>query len=313
MLKFCNVTKSFREDFWKTRKKVLKNLTFHVQEGSLCGFLGANGSGKTTSLKTMLGFISLDEGEIEFSEKMGKTEREIKSKIGYFPERPYFYPFMTGREFCHYLGKLQSVDREELRKNIKYWSEKLNIDFALDQRIKTYSKGMLQRLGFVTALLHSPLFVVLDEPLSGLDPIGRKEFKDALVELNNRGATVFFSSHIVSDVEEICDALVVIKDGHKFFTGAKSDLLERAQGRSQGKKSKVFFSPSSDFSMESLGKYSSLSLLKEERGRISVGIGVEEKDSFLKDIIDKGCTLFEMTTEKVTLEEIVYDIEEDKF
>lgn len=301
MLEFCDVIKSFQEDFWKPKKVILDELNFTVQEGSLCGFLGANGAGKTTSIKSMLGFISIDSGKISFDSSMGKTFNEIKSHIGYFPEHPYFYPFMTGREFCHYLGKLQQVNTKTINENMVLWSRELNIEFALDQKIKTYSKGMLQRLGFVTALIHSPRFVILDEPLSGLDPLGRKEFKDVLVGLNKKGVTVFFSSHIVSDVEEICDSLVVIKDGKTFFNGPKKQLL----GQDITNDYRVGFKKTVN-NIEALKSFDSVKVLRDDEDEIVLNISDVEKDKLIEIMIKEGASLSLLEMEKPTLEEVVY-------
>lgn len=300
MLEFYNVIKSFQEDFWKPQKVILDELNFKLDEGALCGFLGANGAGKTTSIKAILGFISIDSGRISFDPSMGKTFNEIKSHIGYFPEHPYFYPFMTGREFCHYLGKLQQVDRKTINENMTSWSKELNIEFALDQKIKTYSKGMLQRLGFVTALIHSPRFVILDEPLSGLDPVGRKEFKDVLVGLNKKGVTIFFSSHIVSDVEEICDSLVVIKDGKTFFNGPKKQLL----GQSLTNDFKIGFHLSG--SLSDISSFKSVKVLKKDQEEIFLNVSDSEKDGLIDYMLKQGATLTLLEMEKSTLEEIVY-------
>lgn len=301
MLKFINVTKSFKEDFWKEGKVVLNDLSFTLEEGSLCGFLGANGAGKTTSIKSLLGFISIDSGEIKFSENLGKSIDEVKAKVGYFPERPYFYAHMTGMEFCLYLGKLQGVAPKKLHENILAWSKKLKIDFALDRKINHYSKGMLQRLGFVSCLIHDPKLIILDEPLSGLDPLGRKDFKDIMVELNRSGVTVFFSSHIVSDVEEICDSLVVISEGKKVYEGKTKDLiLESSQLQY-----KVSLQMNSSF--ENLkSKFSSLKLLNENSNTTQVLIEANEKDNLLQEALKSNWVIEEVSKTSPSLEQIIY-------
>ena len=302
MLYFDNVTKSFKEDFWKERKVVLNSLSFQVNEGSLCGFLGANGSGKTTSIKSLLGFITIDSGEIKFDHSMGKNEKETRSNIGYFPEHPYFYSHMTGREFCTYLGRLQGVSKSDLILNIKYWAECLNIEFALDNKIKTYSKGMLQRLGFTSALLHNPRLIVLDEPLSGLDPVGRKEFKDVMVELNNKGRTVFFSSHIVSDVEEICSSLVVIRNGEKFYEGKTEALVNKD---SHTDLELVF---RSQLPFEIIGKeFQNMKLTFVNDGTYRCSIPVSDKNEFIKYSLAQDIDLIEMKKRRPSLEKIIYN------
>lgn len=304
MLTFENVSKSFKDDFWKKPKTVVKNLSFSIKEGSLCGFLGANGAGKTTSIKATLGFIKIDSGNISFDPVMGKTSRDIKSNIGYFPEAPYFYPHMTGREFCQYLGKLQSISSSEIKKNMNYWGDRLSISFAFDRKIRGYSKGMLQRLGFVSTLIHNPKFIILDEPLSGLDPLGRREFKDILIDCNKRGVTVFFSSHIVSDVEEICDSLVVIRQGELFYSGAKDSLINNQNLKDY----RVSFTSEKDFSLFGEGLKIYHSLGKSHQAILSV----DKKEDFISKLHQDGGSLQELVLERLSLEEIIYQSRNSK-
>lgn len=300
MIEFKEVCKSFKDDFWKKPKEVLKSLSFTVPEGSLCGFLGANGAGKTTSVKALLKFINIDSGAIEFLPQMGSSFDEIRSNIGYFPERPYFYPYMTGREFCTYLGKLQGVGTSELVSQVRSWSSRLNIEYALDSQIRSYSKGMLQRLGFLSSVIHSPTFIILDEPLSGLDPVGRKEFKDALVELNNSGITVFFSSHIVSDVEEICNSLVVIRKGELFYNGKTKDILKI----NENKKYRFVIS---NLGTETDQGIDDIEVISRGDGKIRGFVSPELKNKVIADIIkNKNLEILEISPEKPTLEEVIY-------
>lgn len=299
MIIFDEVKKSFKEDFWKKKKTVIENLSFSVEPGSLCGFLGANGAGKTTSIKSLLGFINIDSGDIRFHDSLKSGVNDVREVIGYFPEGPYFYPFMTGREFCLYLGKLQNVKRVRINEQIKYWSERLSIDFALDQKIRGYSKGMLQRLGFLTSLLHEPKLVVLDEPLSGLDPLGRKEFKDILIDLNKKGVTCFFSSHIVADVQEICDSLVVIQKGNLFYEGKTTSLLAEKEVKS----CRVYFQFFQG--QDSLPDYLEIINIKEDF--CDAKITLSKREQFLKWLSDSGNRLEELVLERPTLEEIIYD------
>jgi ABC-2 type transport system ATP-binding protein len=273
-------------------------LSFSIKEGSLCGFLGANGAGKTTSIKATLGFIKIDSGNISFDPQMGKSSREIKSNIGYFPEAPYFYPHMTGGEFCEYLGKLQSISIEKIRERMEYWGDRLSISFAFDRKIRGYSKGMLQRLGFVSTLIHAPKFIILDEPLSGLDPLGRREFKDILIDLNKNGVTVFFSSHIVSDVEEICDSLVVIREGELFYSGAKESLINNQTSKDY----RVSYSVPNEL----VGFEEGLSIYNSSGNSHQAILSVEKKEEFITRLHQAGGSLQELALERLTLEEIIY-------
>lgn len=233
MLEFKNISKRFDSDLLKKPFQALNDVNFIIPEGAIMGFLGANGAGKTTSIKIAMDFIRATEGQICFSGSLGSTKKEAFRKIGYLPERPFFYPHLTGKEFCYYMGLLAEVNRSNIEKQIQKWSPRFKIDFALDREIKTYSKGMLQRLGFLATLLHRPHLIILDEPLSGLDPIGRKELKEIIVEVNKEGATIFFSSHIVSDVEAVCDSVIFMKNGQVIFDGSVDKIIsENKNGQS---------------------------------------------------------------------------------
>jgi len=295
MFEFIDVEKKFQEDFWKKPKIALDKLSFRVVPGSLCGFLGANGAGKTTTVKAFFKFIQCDQGQIKYSEELGKKWSDIKNSVGYFPERPYFYPQMTGREFCRYIFSLGSHTDFESR--LLKWSKKINIDYALDQKLNSYSKGMLQRIGFVTAVLANPKIVILDEPLSGLDPIGRKEFKDAFKELHSEGVTIFFSSHIVSDVEEICDHLVVIKKGKTTFCGEKSTLIEPHQDHNIYE---VFFRSENDFSNEK-------EILHTGNDTYRLKVHQNDLDRSIQNLYSKNINIEKVYPLRPSLENIVYE------
>ncbi len=231
MLEFQNITKIFKPEFFNQPFVALENVSFTVPSGSMVGFLGANGAGKTTSLKIIMDFIRAEKGTVSFSSELGLTRNEIFKNIGFLPERPYFYPNLTGYEFLTFMGKLSELSQAGVDLGIKKWAERFKIDHALGRPLRTYSKGMLQRIGFLATILHEPKLIILDEPLSGLDPIGRKELKDVIVEVHHEGKTVFFSSHIVPDIEEICDRVVFLKEGKLIYDGSVDQLLRSGQER----------------------------------------------------------------------------------
>lgn len=226
ILEVQNLHKSFQEGWGSLEHQVLKGISFTLKPGSITGFLGANGAGKTTLIKILLGFISCNKGKILWGENFGKNYKNIMQHIGYFPERPYFYSNVTGREFLNYTGRLSGIMKSELSSQMEKYAKLLKIDFALDRNIGGYSKGMLQRLGFMSAILHNPSFLIFDEPLSGLDPIGRQEFKDVLLELHSEEKTIFFSSHIVPDIEQVCEDVLFLDEGVISYHGSIKQLLE---------------------------------------------------------------------------------------
>jgi ABC-2 type transport system ATP-binding protein len=297
MIEFRNVTKTFQKDFWAQPFKALDNVSFKIPQASMVGFLGANGAGKTTSLKILMEFIKPNSGEVLFSSELGGGLFQALSKIGYLPERPYFYPHLTGQEFAELMGQLSNVPRALLKERIKTWSKQLNIDHALNRQIRGYSKGMLQRIGFVTVLLHDPQMLILDEPLSGLDPVGRKEMKDVMRRLNNEGKTVFFSSHIVSDIEETCSDVVVLEDGQCIYNGEIEELLD--ENRSSGYEFTYSGEPLVSVPFEKLNATSKIWTIRTSESH---------KNQALKEIIEKGYDLRKVELSKISLEEIIYKI-----
>lgn len=284
MLEFCNISKVFKSDLLKKPFVALEDLNFIIPEGKIIGFLGANGAGKTTSIKMIMDFIRPSSGEIKFGEELGSSRDKAFKHIGYLPERPFFYPHLTGREFCLYMGELADVSKKEIKAQIEKWAPIFKIEFALEREIKTYSKGMLQRVGFLATLLHSPKLIILDEPLSGLDPIGRKDLKDVIFELKKEGKTVFFSSHIVSDVEEVCDNVFFLKDGKMIFSGSVDEIINE--------------------------NIKPVSHIRMKRGNTIEVKSVEDdhKNKFLIDSIQDGYDILAIEQEKPTLEQIFYNV-----
>lgn len=284
MIEFEKISKKFRNNFWDKEFLALNEVTFNIQEGDLIGFVGANGAGKTTLIKILMDFSRQDSGTVNFSEKLGRTINEIKGNIGYLPERPYLYPHLTGREFLELAGSLNSIPKSKLKNLINEWTDFLQIEYALERKIKTYSKGMQQRLGFVCSIIHEPKFIVLDEPLSGLDPIGRRDFKKVMKKLNQSGATLFFSSHVVADVEELCNKVVFIEKGHLVYEGPIDELI--------------------------IKNSSDLYTLKYVKGnQIEIEhVHESDKDNRLKELMANGIKILELEKEKPTLEEIIYKI-----
>ena len=219
-----NLRKVFRVGFWGRRVTAVDGLSFEVQRGEVFGFLGPNGAGKTTTIKMLMGLIYPSGGTATlFGRPVG--DQAAKAKVGFLPESPYFYDYLTGREFLRFYGHLFGLLGTALEKRIDELLDLVGMAHARDLQLRKFSKGMLQRVGIAQALINDPELVVLDEPMSGLDPIGRKEVRDLIFRLKESGKTVMFSSHILHDAELLCDRVAMIMKGKLVACGHVSELI----------------------------------------------------------------------------------------
>jgi len=227
IVRIDDIVKDFRPGFGLRKKRVLHGISFSVREGEIFGFVGPNGAGKTTTLKVLMGLIRATSGDASI---LGHAVHEtaFRRQIGFLPENPYFYPFLTGREMLHFYAKLSGVARSRRSERVDSLLLWVGLSEAADSRLQTYSKGMLQRIGIAQALVHGPNVVFLDEPMSGLDPIGRVEIRDLILRLRAEGKTVFMNTHILHDVEMVCDHVAIIVDGRIRHEGGVEDVVTGA-------------------------------------------------------------------------------------
>lgn len=219
-----HLSKSFRLGIRLKKVEAVRDITFTAHAGKVFGFLGPNGAGKTTTIKMCMGLIRPSQGTVRV---LGEpiASLPVRARIGYLPEQPYFYDYLKPHEILDFYARLFGMDRALRRKRVGELLELVGLADARERTLRKFSKGMLQRVGIAQALINDPDLVVLDEPLSGLDPIGRKEIRDIIVDLRRRGKTVFFSSHILTDIEMICDEVAIINKGVIQAAGRLSDLL----------------------------------------------------------------------------------------
>jgi ABC-2 type transport system ATP-binding protein len=191
------------------KSEILSDISLTLHSGEVFGFLGPNGAGKTTTMKAILGIVDPTSGTVEI---LGKSPRDtsVQKKIGFMPENTYLYKYLTGDEFLDFNGNFYALSKAKLEERKNWALEKVGLTEARHKKLNTYSKGMLQRIGLAQAILHDPDIIFLDEPMSGLDPIGRKMVKDLMIELKKSKKTIFFNTHILSDVETICDSFAII-------------------------------------------------------------------------------------------------------
>lgn len=223
-IEILGLSKIYQTGFWRKRpKQALKELELSVKEGEIFGFLGPNGAGKTTTLKMLMGLISPTSGTARILQKDFNAP-EIKAQIGFLPEQPYFYDYLTARELLNYFGQLSGVPARARSAKVGEMLGRVGLRDAADVQLRKFSKGMLQRVGLAQAILHDPKVVFLDEPMSGLDPMGRREVRDLMEQLKHEGKTVFFSTHILSDAESLCDRVAIIHLGELRKVGAVAEL-----------------------------------------------------------------------------------------
>ncbi|MGZ7065891.1 MAG: ABC transporter ATP-binding protein, partial [Candidatus Aminicenantales bacterium] len=219
-----NLKKSFRLGFIPKTKEILKGISFSVKEGEIFGYLGPNGAGKTTTIKCLLGLIFPGEGTISIFGQPHLSAR-ARQVLGFLPENPYFYDYLTAREFLAFYADLFGLGRDVKEERTGRLLKLVGLERAADLRLRKFSRGMLQRIGLAQALVNDPKLVILDEPLGGLDPLGRKEIRDIIVRFKQEGKTVFFTSHILQDIEMICDRVAIIVAGRVISQGALHDLI----------------------------------------------------------------------------------------
>jgi ABC-2 type transport system ATP-binding protein len=219
------LTKDYAVGFWRKRpRRALDRLSLQVEAGEVFGFLGPNGAGKTTTLKLLMQLVFPTSGEARI---LGRPPGDltVKRRIGYLPENPYFYDYLTAEELLTYFGGLLGLDPQERRRRVSALLDEVGLVSERRLQLRKFSKGMLQRVGIAQALLNEPDLVILDEPMSGLDPLGRRDVRKLILRLRERGCTVFFSSHVLSDAEALCSRVAILAKGRLVASGRLTDML----------------------------------------------------------------------------------------
>jgi ABC-2 type transport system ATP-binding protein len=230
-IEILGLEKTYSVGFWRQRpKRALKPLHLTVEQGEIFGFLGPNGAGKTTTLKMLMGLVFPSGGSARIL-GMDINDPQVKAQIGFLPEQPYFYDYLTASELLEYYGRLSGVGVKECRSKVQDVLKKVGLPDVAGLQLRKFSKGMLQRVGIAQAILHDPKVVFLDEPMSGLDPMGRREVRDLIEKLKKNGKTVFFSTHILSDAEALCDRVAIIHLGELRGVGVVADLTSSMHGQ----------------------------------------------------------------------------------
>ncbi|MGH7408616.1 MAG: ATP-binding cassette domain-containing protein, partial [Candidatus Methylomirabilales bacterium] len=295
------LTKDYRTGFWHRRVRVLHDLNLEVQAGEVFGFLGPNGAGKTTTLKLLTGLIHPTAGSATvLGEPAGSVG--VKARIGFLPENPHFYDYLTGAEYLDYCAALTGLPRTVRRDRVGALLERVGLSAHGALQLRKYSKGMLQRIGLAQALINEPAVIFLDEPMSGLDPLGRKEIRDLILHLREQGRTVFFSTHIIPDVEMVCDRVGIILAGRLAAVGRVEELLasplEQIEVTASGLPSEA----------EAALAASSVTPPVRSGDRILLAVkGEEDLGQVLRAILQTGGRVHSVVPHRRTLEEVFLD------
>ena len=224
-----NLSKDYETGFWRKKKtRALDGLSLQIESGQIFGFLGGNGAGKTTTIKILMRLLFADGGAARI---LGSDISDVKmhARIGYCPENPYFYDYLKASELMNYFGELFGLDAAQRKRKTEELLTRVGLDEKdWNKQLRKFSKGMLQRVGLAQSLINEPEIVFLDEPMSGLDPIGRREIRELIADLREKGTTVFMSTHILSDIESLCDNVAILRRGKLAATGKLDDLLKQS-------------------------------------------------------------------------------------
>jgi ABC-2 type transport system ATP-binding protein len=297
VLRVEKLGKTFRKPFSGKRVVAVDGIDFEVQKGEIFGFLGPNGAGKTTTIKMLTGLIAASTGSAAvFGRNIPSPD--AMARVGFLPENPYIYPYLTPREFVTLCGRLSGIRGTDLFSSVERVIERVGMAHAIDRPARALSKGMLQRVGLAAALVHAPDLLILDEPMSGLDPVGRKEVRDLMIEEKKAGRTVFFSTHILNDVETLCDRVCILRRGKVVVSGVLGDLLDAG-----ARVSEIALSPVSDALREALAKMNVAP--RAVAGALLVDVeGDASAREVLKKAIELGVNVESVTPKRETLESL---------
>jgi ABC-2 type transport system ATP-binding protein len=293
-IEILDLEKSYLVGFWRKRPKVaLRPLRLTIEEGEVFGFLGPNGAGKTTTLKLLMGLVFPTAGTARIL-GMDLDDPRMKSQIGFLPEQPYFYDHLTAKELLNYYGQLSGVATKGRSARVEQMLARVGLSDSAGVQLRKFSKGMLQRLGLAQAILHDPKLVFLDEPMSGLDPMGRREVRDLIQQLRHEGKTVFFSTHILSDAEALCDRVGVIHQGELRGVGAVADLTSQTQGKVEI----IFYAQRVPAGLKSLGAEARIS-----GDMVNAVLPEAQQDAALEILLRDHHKLISLTPVRSSLEE----------
>jgi ABC-2 type transport system ATP-binding protein len=301
VLKVENLAKTYALGFFRKKVKAIVDVNVEVRQGEIFGLLGPNGAGKTTTLKIIMGLVRPTSGSVEL---LGQPidDQGAKKRIGYLPENPYFYDYLSGRELLAFVGHLFDLPRATIQERSEKLIKDVDMGHAADLALRRYSKGMMQRIGIAQALMNDPDLVILDEPLTGLDPLGRKHLRDLIADLRQRGKTVIISSHILADVELLADRVAILVKGKTVDTGPLSQLVDARTLNTE-----IIVRQADPSLNDAINKWqgSQASIEEVEEGWRIVVEGDQQNDQAIELIQEHGGKIVSVIPRKESLEDVV--------
>jgi ABC-2 type transport system ATP-binding protein len=303
VIEIRNLSKDYETGFWRKKKvRALDDLSLSVTGGQIFGFLGGNGAGKTTTIKILMGLLFPSSGSAKI---LGRdiSDVDMHREIGYCPENPYFYDYLTARELMHYFGEIFDFDSSRRSARAEELLAMVGLDkTSWDRQLRKFSKGMLQRVGLAQSLINDPKIVFLDEPMSGLDPVGRREIRELIAGLRDQGKTVFMSTHILSDIEALCDEVAILRSGRLAAEGKLDDLLEKS---GEKRVYEINFNGLDQEEISSrLNRLKPISIVQKPSGITIQTDNESEVDELLKVCRDAGGRLVSVQPVRQSLEEL---------
>src|ERR1700733_5241089 len=293
-IEILDLEKTYHVGFWRKRPKLaLRPLRLTIEQGEVFGFLGPNGAGKTTTLKLLMGLVAPTAGAARIL-GMDFGDPRVKAQIGFLPEQPYFYDYLTAQELLTYYAQLSGVPTNERAKRVAEMLTRFGLADSARVQLRKYSKGMLQRVGLAQAILHDPRVVFLDEPMSGLDPMGRREVREMIQQMRNEGKTVFFSTHILSDAEALCDRVAIVYRGELRGVGTIANLTSEVEGKVEI----IFCAPTVPAALTKLGVEARVS-----GDMVNAVLDEEKQDAALEILRREHIRLISLTPVRSSLEE----------
>jgi ABC-2 type transport system ATP-binding protein len=298
VLEVEGLEKTFVLGFFRKKVHALRGVTFQARQGEIFGVLGPNGAGKTTTLKVLVGLIFADRGMARVFGEPAPSPRAAR-RIGYLPESPYFYEYLRPLEFLDFYGRLFGIPAAERRKRARALLERVGLTHAMDRPLRKFSKGMLQRVGLAQALINDPELLILDEPMTGLDPIGRKEVRDLILDEHRRGKTIVFSSHILADVELLCHRVAIIQQGKVVDEGPLSTLL-----RPEVRRTEIELRNMPEATLEVLRQSGAEVTIRSNGVVVVTVIGEAQTGPILTTALGAGAQVLALTAHRETLEDL---------